>query len=100
VLREAREETGLRDLVPVRYLGEQRRDLRDFGRDEIHHRRFYHLRCAGTPPERWHHFEADPSEGDPGPIEFERFWVRLPDEVPELSADHGALLPRLIETLA
>ena len=44
VLREAREETGLDALTVVRYLGEQRRDMADFGRDETHHRHFFHLR--------------------------------------------------------
>jgi 8-oxo-dGTP diphosphatase len=100
VLREAAEETGLPDLVLVGFLGEQIRNLADFGRDEVHHRHFYHLRCAGDPPATWTHYETDPSDGSPAPIPFAFFWARLPDEVPELIADHGVLLPRLIATLA
>lgn len=50
VLREAFEETGLTDLTLVGALGEQARDMADFGRDEIHHHYFYHVSCGGTPP--------------------------------------------------
>ena len=100
VLREAREETGLSDLVLVRSLGEHRRDMSDFGLDETHHRSFYHLRCAGEPPPTWQHDENDPADGSPGPILFEFFWARLPGEVPTLIADHDKLLPRLIEVLS
>lgn len=43
VLREAREETGLQKLSLIRFLGEQIRDMSDYGKPEIHHRYFYHL---------------------------------------------------------
>ena len=99
VLREAWEETGLDGLRLVRFLGEVTRDMSDVYRDELHHRRFYHLACPGNPPDRWRHFEEDPSDGSPGPIPFDFFWARLPDEVPELIAGHGALLPRLLASL-
>jgi 8-oxo-dGTP diphosphatase len=100
VMREAREETGLADLTLVRLLGTQTRDLSDFGRDEIHLRRFYHLRCDGNPPATWRHYEQHPSEGPQEPILFELFWVRLPDGVPPLIADHDKFLPALIASLA
>lgn len=100
VLREAYEETGLARLELVRFLGECRRDMSDFGLDEIHHRRFYHLHCGGDPPDTWRHYENDPSNGDAEPIAFEFFWARLPRDVPELIADHGEMLPQLIDTLA
>ena len=99
VLREAFEETGMADLTLAGLLGEQTRDMADFGRDEIHHRRFYHLRCTGSPPETWRHEEADPSAGESGPILFEFFWAPLPEGVPPLIADHGKMLPRLVEKL-
>ncbi len=98
VLREAREETGLPDLTLAGFLGEQQRDLRDFGRDEIHHRHFYHLVCGGDPPATWEHLEPDPSDGSPPPL-FAFFWARLPDGVPLLIADHGARLPELCAAL-
>ena len=101
VLREATEETGRPDLALVRFLGEQVFDRRaDVGRDEIHHRHFYHLRCTGDPPVTWRHWETDPSDGSPGPIPFDFFWAPLPDGVPELIADHGKLLPQLLASLA
>src|SRR5947199_2524910 len=51
VLREAKEETGLEDLLVVRFLGEIHRRA-DVRKDEMHHRFFFHLVCEGEPPER------------------------------------------------
>ena len=101
VLREAFEETGLSDLIVDGFLGEHERDMSDFGRDEIHHRRFYHLRCEGDPPATWRHEERDSSD-DPKqvPIIFEFFWAPLPHEVPLLIADHGQMLPLLFAKLS
>ena len=100
VLREAFEETGLSDLVFEGFLGEYERDMSDFGRAEIHHRYFYHLRCEGNPPATWRHEERDSSD-DPKkvPIVFEFFWVSLPHAVPPLIADHGQMLPQLLQRL-
>ncbi|MBA2285743.1 MAG: NUDIX domain-containing protein [Ktedonobacteraceae bacterium] len=101
VLREAFEETGLSDLTLAGFLGEQERDMSDYGRDEIHHRRFYHLQCAGEPPAIWRHAERDPSDGpELVPIIFEFFWAALPHDVPPLIADHGVMLPQLLQRLA
>src|SRR6266540_2571392 len=51
-LREAHEETGLADLEVVGFLGEQLRDARAVGKNELHHRYFFHLRCTAiNPPE-------------------------------------------------
>jgi len=97
VLREAEEETGLGDLRINSYLGEHIRNMEDVGKDEIHHRHFYHLLCGGAPPEEWLHDETDPSDGSPSPIHFEFFWAEMPDQIPELIADHGFMLPRLKE---
>ena len=100
VLREAFEETGLTTLTLASFLGEQVRDMSDFERNEIHHRRFYHLRCDEEPPLRWRHNELfhtdDPSAP---PITFEFFWAPLPNEVPHLIADHGIMLPQLLKVL-
>jgi 8-oxo-dGTP pyrophosphatase MutT (NUDIX family) len=98
VLREAWEETGLPGLTLARFLGEQVRAMADFGRDEIHHRYFYHLVCGGDPPATWEHWEGHAADGS-GVHLFAFCWARLPDEVPELIADHGALLPALCATL-
>lgn len=95
VLREAYEETGLTDLAIRSYLGEQLRDMHDMGKDEIHHRHFFHLVCKGDSPERWRHDETSPSDGGTAPIHFEFFWAALPDQVPKLICDHGIMLPIL-----
>jgi 8-oxo-dGTP pyrophosphatase MutT (NUDIX family) len=66
VLREVREETGLTDLA----LGEQERDMTDYGHAEIHLRRFYHVLCTGEPPDTWRYFEQYPSRSPREPIPF------------------------------
>lgn len=100
VMREAREETGLSDLILVRFLGAQVRDMADYGRAEIHHRHFFHLRYDARPPASWRHLEASPSDGSAEQPVFEFFWVRLPGDLPALIADHGALLPTLLAEMA
>ena len=99
VLREAEEETGLPDLTIKTYLGEQIRNMEDFGKKEIHHRHFYHLLCGDAPPEQWQHDETSPSDGGTSPIHFEFFWAEMPDQIPELIADHGFMLSRLVERM-
>jgi 8-oxo-dGTP pyrophosphatase MutT (NUDIX family) len=96
VLREAIEESGRTDLEVVCFLGEVVRDMADFGRDEVHDRFFFHLRCTGEPPECWRHGEFSPSEGGLESIPFDFFWAPLPDGVPELIADMGQMLPALL----
>ena len=100
VVREAFEETGLADLTLDTFLGEVERDMSDFGLDEIHRRRFYHLRCHGRPPETWRHFERDPSDRAAMPIAFDFFWARLPDGIPKLVGDHDAMIPRLLRSMS
>jgi 8-oxo-dGTP pyrophosphatase MutT (NUDIX family) len=95
VLREAQEETGL-DALEIRvFLGVQEVDLARFGLEGLQRRYVYHLGLRGGAPESWLHYESTPSDGTPGPIEFEFFWVRLPDEVPELAGAQGEFLDRL-----
>ena len=99
-LREAAEETGQEDLRLVGLLGEVDFDRRPYGRDQIDRRRFYHLCCEGQPPEVWRHAELTPSEGPPDPVLFECFWAPLPDGVPPLVAEMGALLPALVRGMS
>ncbi|HEY3110929.1 MAG TPA: NUDIX domain-containing protein [Chloroflexota bacterium] len=99
VLREAHEETGLERLRLVRYLGDDVRDMRDLGRDELHHRYFFHLACEGDPPASWRRSEMHASAPGAGMPLFELFWAPLPDGVPELIADHGRLLRWLVELM-
>ena len=99
VMREAFEETGLSELTLDCFLGEQERDMVDFGLNEIHHRRFYHLRYNGPHVATWRHTELFSSEDPEERPVFEFFWVSLPDAVPALIADHGVMLPRLVSKL-
>jgi len=98
-LREAREETGLETLALVSFLGEQLRDMTDFGKRETHHRFFYHLRCTEPPPATWQHDEPDASGAPDKHPRFAFFWATFPGGVPPLIADHDALLPALIQRL-
>jgi 8-oxo-dGTP pyrophosphatase MutT (NUDIX family) len=88
VLREIGEETGLSQVALVRPLGMQMREMQDFGRDEVPRRHFFHLRVMNVPPERWQHLAE-------GRYTFDFTWATLPDSVPPLIADLGALLPAL-----
>jgi len=97
VMREAFEETGLTCLERVRFLGECNYDISDFGRNEIQHRRFYHLICTERPQDRWQH--AETSGGKHEAIIFEFFWAALPSDVPDLIAGHGDMLPELVKSL-
>ncbi|MDE2802533.1 MAG: NUDIX domain-containing protein [Chloroflexota bacterium] len=99
VLREAREETGIHSLQIVRFLGARDYDMSDHGNDEIHRRYHYHLKCVEDTPEVWRHFESDPTGRSQERIEFELYWVQLPDEVPGLAAPQGDFLPELLESL-
>ncbi len=101
--REAEEETGLHGLRTVEYLGEQEVQGGQWRNDELQIRHFYLLEPGpltfpgGITPERWIHYETTPSDGSPGPIEFEFFWVRRDKKPPhhfmvELAADMGAKL--------
>lgn len=91
VLREAFEETGLRGLQIVRYLGMHQRDMRDIGKDEIHERHFYLLGCDAPIPARWFHAEQHPSDGGQAPITFELYRVPLANP-PTLIADLDVFL--------
>ena len=92
VLREAHEETGLDNLVIRSYLGFREYDFTTHGEVEIHRWHFYHLEFKGDAPIRWRHYERHPSNGSSNPIEFELFWVRVPDQIPELVPHQGDLL--------
>lgn len=100
-VREAEEETGLRELRVIGVIGGQRYDMRPFGRDELHDRTFVHLALDGPAPDTWIHGEADPDDGPVDePIPFCFFWVTLPDGIPPLIGDHDRFVPRLVEALA
>jgi 8-oxo-dGTP diphosphatase len=96
VLREASEETGLDGLKIRSFLGTREFDLAQHGGEGVHRRYYFHLELHGQAPASWLHYELDPSDGSPAPIEFEFFWADLPDGVPELSGNQGEMLPDLV----
>ena len=93
VLREATEETGLTGLEVVRYLGYTEYDMAPFGRDEIHGRQVYELRCDAAAPARWTREERH-AKGQP-PIRFDLYWMPRDEARARLIAGHGALLHRV-----
>lgn len=96
VLREAAEETGLRELTLTRLLGTSEFDARPLGRNEIHLRHFAHVECRDQTPDRWEHWEEFPDDEPGGRVRFELFWAPLDEGISDLIADHGALLGALI----
>jgi 8-oxo-dGTP diphosphatase len=96
VLREAEEESGLKGLAVHCFLGVQELDMTPYGVEQLHRRYFYHLKLAVDAPENWIHYEMNPSDGEPAPIEYEFFWVQLPAGVPPLAGEQDAMLPVLI----
>jgi 8-oxo-dGTP diphosphatase len=94
-VREATEETGLDEFLDIELLGVAEFDARPYGKDEIHRRHFFHLRLAGSAPERWQHHERHRSDGGVDAIELELFWVPLAQADACLSYGHGRFLQRL-----
>jgi len=74
-LREAREETGLTELVVQSYLGSVEYALKvDVGPPHLRH--FFHLANMGPAPARWQHAELTPSTGG-APVRLELWWEPL-----------------------
>lgn len=92
-VREAHEETGLRDFKIVRKLGETRYDISPY-RFEIQRRHVFHLEIAEATPRRWNSQENH--DGEQSPTRFECFWIPL-EAAHILQSDQGALLERLYE---
>ena len=90
VLREVYEESGLREVRIVRYLGHYFHSPAPY-RDEIHHRHVFHLETTGPVASTWLHYESDPSNGGP-PIAFSFSWMKLDDPELRLAGGQGDLL--------
>ncbi|TAL30294.1 MAG: NUDIX domain-containing protein [Alphaproteobacteria bacterium] len=94
VLREAEEETGLKNLKLVKYLGARDFDAAKVLRpDEIHERHFFHLEAANPAPEQWQHWEMTPSGDDKTPVAFDLKWVEK--KRADLFYDFDALLDKI-----
>lgn len=92
VLREAHEESGLSGFSRVDFLGTVDFDASPFGKSELHRRHFFHLPFTGAAPEKWRHYERDPSDGDAEPIAFDFHWLELSEAAQCLIANHGQLV--------
>jgi 8-oxo-dGTP pyrophosphatase MutT (NUDIX family) len=92
-LREAREETGLRELSVVRKLGTYDYDITPY-RAEIHRCRVFQLALHEETPDRWASREENDGMGEP--IRFECFWIPL-EHGHVLQSGQGTLLSRLCE---
>jgi 8-oxo-dGTP diphosphatase len=99
VMREAFEETGLTNLTLVEFLGDVKRDMSDYGLAEIHHRFCFHLRCEGEPPDTWLHLEMYREHDLADPIEFQFYWVPLPNGVPRLISENDRWVPKLCKRM-
>lgn len=97
-LREAEEETGLKNLEIVALLGQRKQDMTEFGRNEELHCWYYHLEAIPPVPKRWQHTEDDPSSGNESSILFELHWHPLTKPL-ELGGIDDRLLPELIASM-
>lgn len=98
VLREAHEETGLDGLTIRSFLGAREFEFqRDNGQHVRVRRHYFHLECNADVDltDRWIQLEDDPSEGPLGPVPFDLYWVKFPDEVPRLSGSLDEMLEML-----
>lgn len=86
--RELVEETGLQDIASMTLLGTQNYEFQHTGKPHRHVRHHFHITLAGTPRERWSHWETSSSLGL-GPIEFSLFWMSLEPAAHELGYGFG-----------
>jgi 8-oxo-dGTP pyrophosphatase MutT (NUDIX family) len=87
-LREAREETGLKDFTIVSKLGETEYDISPY-RFEIQRRHVFHLELSEPTPARW--ASQEDHDGEQSPTHFECFWIPL-ESAHILQTGQGALL--------
>ncbi|GHJ16236.1 MULTISPECIES: NUDIX hydrolase [unclassified Micromonospora] len=92
-LREAREETGLRDFTVVRELGMIEYDISPL-RFEIQRRHVFELALHEATPERW--ASREDHDGEREPTRFECFWIPL-RAAHVLQSGQGALVGRLFD---
>lgn len=85
-LREAREETGLAELVLQSYLGSVEYELKvDAGPPHLRH--FFHLAYTGPQVTPWQHVELTPSTGGT-PVRLELWWEPLASVQLDWEMDH------------
>jgi hypothetical protein len=58
-------------------------------------RYFFHLTCSSEVTETWQHHEHHPSDGSPGPILFEFYWLPLAEAAKVMDNYFSVMLDRL-----
>ncbi len=86
--RELAEETGLENIASMTLLETRDYEFQHNGKPHRHVRHHFHITLAGTPRERWSHWETSSSLGL-GPIEFALFWMSFEQAVDELGYGFG-----------
>jgi 8-oxo-dGTP pyrophosphatase MutT (NUDIX family) len=101
VLREAFEETGLVELRLVSHLASDEWVISSKTDEEVCHlRHFYHLICEPDVPDSWLHDELHPSEGPPGPITFEFFWLPIAEAAASLRPYYVTNIDKLVDNIS
>jgi 8-oxo-dGTP diphosphatase len=97
-LREAYEETDLREFRLVTKLGMVERVLSEFGLDAVHERHYFHFIVDSFPGDSWISYEDKPSDGTEGSIAFRFFWAPI-TAIPPLAGGLDEMLPELLRSL-
>jgi 8-oxo-dGTP pyrophosphatase MutT (NUDIX family) len=100
VLREAGEETGLRGLVLEKCLGRDEYNDSSSNLTGTTGRYFFHLTCPHEVPETWQHYEHHPSDGSPGPILFEFYWLPLAEAAEKMDNYFSVMLDRMADNMS
>lgn len=95
-LREVYEESGLRNVSVVNFLGVYEYDMVPY-REEIQIRYVYHLKLNEPAEEKWRHYETHPDSGGE-PISFDFYWVKLDTTNINLAGGQGEMLHKLVKT--
>jgi 8-oxo-dGTP pyrophosphatase MutT (NUDIX family) len=96
--RELAEETGLTDIASMALLGTHNYEFQHKDKPHKHVRHHFHVTLAGTPRERWSHWETSSSLGL-GPIEFSLFWMNFQQAADELGYGFGPPLEEFTPAL-
>jgi hypothetical protein len=70
------------------------RDMRDYGKNEVHQRHFFHITTEENQNRSWQHIEKFCSEGNED-ILFNFYWINI-SNAKDLILSHGELI-HLIE---
>lgn len=101
IIREASEETGLKDISIVKFLGKT--EYLNENNNELYIRHFFHLKCSDEKLnlDKWEHGEKNSIEHFTdidrvyGMIRFSFYWVDIANADNVLNSGHGAMLKKI-----